>query len=228
MLKHVFRSPTVKQFGLPRTGTNYCRFLLERNYQVEVLVDKEGWKHGYLSPMLHPCRMCVMLSKDPFAWFTSALRLYRHYMLSTYSVTVSSLGGFLRSKFIIGDRGCLLSFKNPIDCWNVMTRHWLSIPYTGRNFIAVRYEDLVKTPEETLGFIAKRFRLVRKIGDFENTAQTLGMSSDNQNVSQRSQAFDPAYYLERKYMSLYTPEQIAYVNERLEKALLKKLKYQLE
>lgn len=40
----------MKQFGVKRSGTNYIRALLMRNFDVTVLVNILGWKHGLYEP----------------------------------------------------------------------------------------------------------------------------------------------------------------------------------
>src|ERR1043166_2267642 len=37
----------IKQYGLHRSGTNFLRVILQENYDVSVLTNIGGWKHGF-------------------------------------------------------------------------------------------------------------------------------------------------------------------------------------
>ena len=63
----------IKQFGLQRTGTNYLRILLESNYNVQILTNIGGWKHGFYNvPQIMKKELdCIVMCKNPFSWLVS-------------------------------------------------------------------------------------------------------------------------------------------------------------
>ena len=219
--------PSVKIFGLPRVGTNYTRYLLESNFVVNVLVDRGGWKHGYISPALHPKRRCIMLCKDPYAWLCSVFRYYSDPHFEVVTLDNSSFDAFIRSEFTLAHLGMVLAFANPIQCWNQMNRHWLHIPITERSLFLVRYENLLAHPEKEITKLATRLKLARKSEAFDTPRNSLVATRDEEEMVQKDTKFDKAYYTEKQYMSEYTSKQLDFVKVRLDPDIVKRLRYQL-
>lgn len=123
MLK-VRRDVVLKQYGLPRSGTNYTKFLIESNYFVTVLCNRGGWKHGrYQGPANTDL---IVTTKHPISWLVSIWNR--------------------RSRFDVwmkrhGRRMCIR--------WNNKNNHWLNLNVGVRVF-PIRYEDLLLNPNEEL------------------------------------------------------------------------------
>jgi len=227
MLKVKQQLPSVKIFGLPRVGTNYARYLLENNYIVNVLVDRGGWKHGYISPALHPKRRCIMLCKNPYSWLRSAFNYYSQPHGEVVSVNIDSFDSFLRSEFTLAHLGMILAFANPIECWGQMNRHWLHIPLTERSLSLVRYEDLLADPQKVIAMLAARWKLASKSNIFNTPIGLLVPTKDEEEMVEDESEFDKTYYTEERYLSVYTQEQISLVKSKIDVGIVKRLQYSL-
>jgi hypothetical protein len=225
MLRHIGKNDVrIKEFGLPRSGTNYTRFLIEENYQAIIIVDKEGWKHGYISPQLPSNRKCVLVCKNPFSWLISAYNYYQTSRNECVSMNVRSVQQFIRSEFALYHLKILLSYKNPIQCWNNMNRHWMSISNTGRKLFIVKHEDLLIDAQSLLDIMANRFSLLKKRKTFKNTSQAFRPAADTP-VRLANKKFKSDYYTHAQYMDKFSENDLEFIKKELDAEVIERLGY---
>lgn len=190
--KHIF-----KQYGLPRTGTNYIKALIEKNYYAKVLANIGGWKHGYycLSKQLD----CIVSIKHPLSWLVS---MYNHIKSSSKHFSINhvqeTFSKFIISPFTIYRNQPLVD--NPVKFWNEMYRHWLNIP---RVFVIV-YENVLINP-----YILDQLPVSRLKSPLEDIHQVLKPGHEKVYIS--NDKFDDSYYLEKKYLLNYTSDELDFV-----------------
>lgn len=220
-MKHI-----IKQFGLPRSGTNFVRFLLENNYKdVLVHVDTEGWKHGYVPDCLPVDRKCVVMHKHPLSWLVSAFRFLGRRVVFSEGDTFET---FLRSKFWVMNksqehRNCIV-YQDPVECWNEMNRHWAKFCLLSSARAMVGYDKLVKDPEQALAPLVAAWGLERKDGELVIPKEVLLPSTDGES-RMGARSFNSSYYASEAYREMYTPAREASVMSRVDKSVLKELGY---
>lgn len=143
----------IKTIGIQRTGTNYIDAILTTNTEAKMMVNYLGWKHGYTwRDMVEWCRIleetplnekakAIITIKHPYTWFHS---------INKWNILC---GGkfqppdvlFKRYNDIYKDHKEFLKGKIEETIYD--------------DGILVRYEDLLKQPEETIEMICSKFNL---------------------------------------------------------------------
>lgn len=101
-------------------------------------------------------------------------------------------------------------FASPVDYWNGMAYNLVSLdPERAR---IIRYEDLLSDPRSTIEDAARWFGLERSGGGFQTVRQrvrNLGPRRQQRAVPSyvTGEAFDPRYFLERRYMQEFSWSQ---------------------
>lgn len=209
----------IKIYGLQRSGTNYLTYLVNENFEdVEVLVNKNGWKHGtYVVPEKE--QHVLVIVKNPYSWLLS---LYNYWGPNRVRKVGPDLTGVPFEDFIMNkvhfeaqkDVPYLYRSCNPIQHWNSMNFHWTSIRLKTKSLVVVKYESLISNKEKCLDLIANSFGIKRKqqLKDCEKLFVPSGQSVEEN--------WDGSYYLESKFLESYTPETFSFVNEQLDLDLM--------
>lgn len=178
---------TIRQYGMKRTGTNYLKKLMELNFQnIRIIPHK---KHK-LPNINHPYVDIFILSlKDPFQWITSFIKWSRECGDTTIK-SVKSLS--------IKQTNTLLN--KWLDFNNGVIKHGITFPAT---FAIVSYTDLISDYKNILKYCERLFELERAQKNFHNEGKEIA-SSGHYYKDKRS--FNYEYYLNKKYMSLFTPK----------------------
>lgn len=119
------RPATVVVVGALRSGTNYLRFLLERNWACSVAFDAFGWKHagvpipGSAARLAYPDLPILFTVKEPHAFCRS---LHRYHVAHGRNLRApTEWGRFLREPLVLLDRDPARSpqyrFANPVQYW---------------------------------------------------------------------------------------------------------------
>jgi len=215
--------------GVFRSGTNYLRACLEWNYDCEVSYDAFGWKHGFLPVRSDGCdRGLVFITKDPFA---SLLSLHKYHGKVGRNLTAEGAWpAFLRARVLVFDAARPGSpqyrFQNPIQLWKDLNWNY----HSASGGVHVRYADLLNDPGAALAPIEERFGLERT-GETVDVPTRRMRRMDESDRPQRSDYVhrkrfrDRAYYLERKYMAEFQPEDIEFVLQNLDAELAGRLGY---
>jgi len=196
----------VKQFGLQRTGTNWLAVILRRNFQVAVLVNKGGWKHGgyHVHTNLGHHTHVLVLAKHPLSWLVSMHR----YVHATHKKKKITFPTYVRS-------------TEPIVKWNLYYRYWLDFkPKAGTKKAIIRYETLIEHPEATCDRLATKFGFPRKREPFDAFTNRVRAGEKDS-----GRPFNMTYYSKNKWMKCYSPQLRDFVSKQLDWSVVKELGY---
>lgn len=203
----------VQQYGLPRSGTNLAKWILEKNYDIEVLTNQHGWKHGaYNLPNQTEERIpLVVCVRDPFSWLAAYWRWVRGFVPHKTFVDFIYQSG--------PGRGRLEQWA--VHLWSFANRYWLSI-----GAAEIGYDRLLVDPEEEcdmalLELIGLTHRKPEKV--FETPKKNVSGGAITRPTDELR-----AYELEKKYLNeWWTEELIAFVAKRLDMKLMGVLGYEV-
>ena len=224
----------VKIHGLQRTGTNYLTHLINENFtNAQVLVNLGGWKHGhYHAPWFLGKEVHVLvLAKHPYSWLVS---MYNYWGLKRelrigMDLRGVSFDNFVRNRAIFEmqrDIPYLFRASNPVQHWNNMYFHWMTIRMNAKKVCYVKYEELLNDPENTALRVGNELGLTRKAEPFMDSSNTFTPAGEAMKPSEtKFEAKD--YYLRSEYLKFYTPELLDFVNQELDLEVLDHYNYWL-
>jgi hypothetical protein len=145
-VRRLFRGTReVKVHGLLRTGTNYIAALLQENFRVRALgPDEGGWKHGPIQ--VGSSAIVVVTFKSPYTWLTSFYDWERIHERTR----ATTLLEFASAPVTHPRLAEVWAPTDPLDAWNRTTTNWLH-DAGQRNFLIVRYEDMISDVAAELG-----------------------------------------------------------------------------
>ncbi|QUJ76558.1 hypothetical protein KDD17_00295 [Sulfitobacter albidus] len=171
-------------FGERRSGTNFTRLLIERNFALEP-VFHYGWKHGFLSvPAVGSHVLLVGVARNPIDWlismhatpFAVVPRLkdlsFSDFIRAEWDSIARPGGqgwraaGFrqdmkLRNEVLQFDRHPIegRAFRNILELRQVKLRALLGLTRRVSHAAVVRHEDLRDQPDEMLPLLRDHFAL---------------------------------------------------------------------
>lgn len=222
----------IKIHGLQRTGTNYLSHLVNENLDARVLVNLGGWKHGhYHAPWFLGREVHVLvLAKHPYSWLVS---MYKYWSIKRDLRIGMDLQGitfdqFVRNKAVFElqrDIPYLFRASNPVQFWNNMYFHWMTIRLNAKKVGFVKYEELLQDAESVIDNLSKTFSVLKK-DKFVNSDTTFTPSGES--IAPDENKFSSRdYYLENKFFEYYTPELLDFVNQQLDLEVLDHYNYWL-
>jgi len=194
--------PVIKQYGLQRSGTNVIKFLLMNHYHVDVWTDRGGWKHGYYHAPEQENDLLISI-KNPYDWIVS---------IYNYSNARVPYLEYVKRRYAFEG----LAAVNPIQHWNTMNRHWLTLTLKEKLKTFVVHRDLVVKPEETAQKIADLFGLERNEKPFYTPEKKV-----EPNAQEGNRPFDLDYYAKEGYRKVLTQETIDFIDSQLDHDLMK-------
>jgi hypothetical protein len=212
----------IKVHGLQRSGTNYLAALLDANFEgVRALVNEGGWKHGpYCAPWTLGQEVHVLtIPKNPYAWLVS---VYAYWATTDIGPDLKGVpfSRFIRERAVFErQQGIPYLFRaaNPVQHWNDMNFHWLSIRLNAKKSLAVPYEALLIDPRGVLGAIAADFGLIQKPDHTEPGS----VSQTDTNWDRRE------FYLKEKFLEAFKQDDLDFVNAQLDHEVMETLGYVL-
>jgi hypothetical protein len=231
-------SPELKEFGAHRSGTNFLRVILQENYEVSVLTNTGGWKHGYYEVPKHLGREvdCAICIKDPYAWITS----YYNFRNPKKETPFSE---YVRKPAIFEGAGQRIECPNPMQFWVRMNEHWLDLKLKERRKFVFRYENVLADPIGSVQELVRSLGLKRRLPRLHKIKRAVGLAGAEpefflpsirlgavpQNYKnshiKHGESFDAGRYTERKYLALFDPASLDFINEQLDKPVLAQLGY---
>lgn len=221
----------VKIHGLQRTATNYAASLINNNFcDTEALVNIGGWKHGYycapwtLGQEVH----VLVVTKNPYAWLVSLYNFWgpKRGQSGGPDLRNVSFDQFVRNRVIFEEQAgtpFLYLASNPVQHWNSMNFHWMSIQMNVKRVCILPYEALLNNYSAVLDSIGEMFGL-------KKTEHTKDCSSvlipSNERPVESLAPFDKSYYINKEYLKSFTPELIQFVNDQLDKQVMHDLGYE--
>ena len=219
----------IKIHGLQRTCTNYLVELINNNFvDTKCLVNAAGWKHGhYCAPWTLGREVHVVTAtKNPYAWLVS---LYNYWKVSLTGpdLTDISFDQFVKRPVAFEEasgtpyllRGC-----NPVQYWNDMNFHWMSIRMNTKKNLIVPYEALLENADKIMQILSEQWGIQRK--QFYNCQNVCEPGQEKAKVADREWT-DKEYYMKKKYFGMFSAESIKFVNDELDDSIVKHLGYEL-
>jgi hypothetical protein len=207
----------IKIFGLPRSCTNVTEYMLRDNFRVRVLTNYPCWKHGentFVGRELHDRERnidtddmkFIVCTKNPYDWLFSLYTFENRTKRSKHRTMLDFLDG---TAWHYKD-------QNPIDVFNKLTKHWLTM-LTDPNIIQqVKYEDILKDQATLFEKIAKIFQLPPKRKKF-----AVLQSRIDPCIKNTKKEF-------KKRVNKFSPDLIRYINKRLDPKVVEMAGYKLQ
>lgn len=227
--------------GLFRSGTNLFRAIMETNFDCKVSYDDFGWKHAFFpiatrySKVRLPSIPSVVMTKNPLAALDSLFRYANHNPRNIRCDRDAGLSGFLRGPIVIFDGGNPSSveyrFRSPVDYWNAMNWNLFSLVRKSDEALHVRYEDLLSEPEQTVGRVAGKLKLVQTSDDIVVPSQRLNNLGSKQHNLEKffsSQTYDKSGFVSGAYAARFGPADLEYLDAELCWPLVEDLGYAAE
>lgn len=222
----------IKIHGLQRSGTNYLTMLVNENLEnTECLVNAGGWKHGhYCAPWVLGREVHVLtIVKNPYSWLVS---LYKYWSNNKHMVgpnlTGVSFDQFVRNKTEFErQQGIPFLYRaaNPVQFWNDMNFHWMSIRIDSKKSLMIPYEFLLENTEEVIKSIGIEFGIKTK-ENFNYTDCKFEAGEEKPTIDKNSKV-EKEYYKEKKYLSFYNTDLLNFVNCQLDQYVLGSLGYSI-
>lgn len=228
------RPKYIQIFGERNSGTNYLHFLLEENISNIKVGYKFGWKHGFAKKAMTPEKvndetLIICLFKDPYSWLVSMQNKPHH---------APQLKGLAFSDFIKSEWACYEGdnydkrnlendpikaeqemmfernpetgerFDNIIKLRSAKIKALRKLEELWPNTLFMTYEQLLAKPKVTVCKIAgeKKLKLAGPV------KLSKGYFGKNPNKSWDRKA----YYDEKRYLDIYTEEDLQFVNSQID------------
>lgn len=231
------RLPKVAVLGALRTGTNYLKFLLESNYHVVARFSDFGWKHAGV-PIFNPGsgydyrdEPIFFIVKNPYAFVVS---LHKYYLAHHANIlSHDDFGKFLTQPMVFFDsqlkNSPQMRFSNPIQYWNYV--YWNLDHLSKEKFrvLGFNYEDLLADPsgikavEQSFRFRSKTSETVIPRNQMKRLSGVKPVVAANQYETDEN--FDSSYYIERKYLADFSSEQLRFIRDEVDPALMARRNY---
>lgn len=226
----------VSVMGGFRSGTNYLRYLLEKNYRVQVNYNAYGWKHAGLpirkytrrGTLLRP--PVISIAKNPFAYLISLHRYYNERNVNILAET--EWDAFLESPFVVLNRNDRRStqyyFGNPVQYWNFINWNLTFTPKVTVRSVMVTYDAVLLNPQRELARAAQTLGLRARSGDFRTPQGYMRRLSDEAYKTEEmmvgSQTSPKATFItEKQYLDVFSPAQQRFVAGQADPRLCKAL-----
>lgn len=242
MFRSLFQKshPKLAVMGAFRTGTNYIRFLLEKNFACRILYDAYGWKHAGVpiwtrySQLAYPSLPVVYVYKHP-ASFVASLFGYHTTVKRNISAPFE-WEAFLRSPLVIFDSklgsSSQLRFSNPVQYWNFIYWNLSHLPEDRFRSVGLSYESVLDDPEGQMSEVARQLSLKRISATFEVPEQKMARLNDRHgldpNKAVTDQVFDPARYDKQNYLRRYSEADLDFLLSEADPHLMQRFGYQVE
>ncbi len=222
----------MKIHGLQRSGTNYLTHLINKNFKnVEVLVNRGGWKHGpySLKNILGEEELdVIIIVKNPYAWLVSVYEYWKSNNIGPNLKNVS-FPQFLQMKAVFefqSEVPYLFRASNPIQYWNNMYYHWGSIRLKTKQAYVITYESIIEDPKKALTNLAESYGL-ELISSYDLITKELLPSGESLKTSDKEWT-KRDYYLNKGYLRYYTPDLLKFVNDNIDVELMNLFRYNFE
>jgi len=232
----------IKEYGLHRSGTNFLRVILQENYEIVLLTNTGGWKHGYyeLPQRLGHETDVVICVKNPYAWLLSFYNHLQPEKKITFEEFLSQPLNLQRPER--QDRA--LCADGPAQLWVQMYEHWLAVELKNHRRFIFRYEDVLADPRGSIQEMVSALELRRREPWHYRVRRSLGLTNGEPHFFlpsirlgavpqhykgkhiKKGEEFNAGQYTRHEYLNSYSPEMLNFVNEHLKPELLERLGYQ--
>ena len=221
----------IKIHGLQRSGTNYISHLIDTNFKnAKSLVNLGGWKHGfYAAPWFLGKEVhVIMITKNPYSWLVSMFRYWGPDKKLRIGPNLEGVtfDEFVRNRCIFErqrDIPFLYRSTNPVQHWNNMNFHWMSIRMNLKNVFVMTYESLTERTHLTLSNIETAFKLERVNEEFSDCDKTFQPTGEI--TKPTDQRWNKDYYKKAEYLDMFSQDLLDFVNDQLDLDVMCKLEY---
>lgn len=201
-----------KLFGLQRSGTNLIRVIMRNYFNAEDCENGKEWKHGYIGTCLYDDVKLLVCVKDVHSWMRSCFQ-YFHVGDPTNDKQFNkrwTLNEFIHNRHY--------EWASPIHRWNELNEHYLS-NITGNKGILLRSEDMNDEKSQI-----KQMERLKSFG-FNQKAPFEAVTRRATNTAQLGGHFHWDYYTEKKFMQMYSTEDLEYIDGLVDHNLRRELGY---
>jgi hypothetical protein len=191
----------VKKFtilGERCSGTNFLQAAIERNFDIEV-TWQYGWKHffGFNKYEDSDDVLFIGIVRDPYNWLNSLFNMPHHLanslrnnpdnflteeFYSYYDEIKNGVKSVNYGNEIMEDRNIYSGsrYKNIFEMRKVKCQFLLDdMPNRVKNYILIRYEDLVDQYDQTLDLLKNKFSLKNKHDQYVKVEEYKGLRGCN-------------------------------------------------
>lgn len=218
-----------KIYGQIRTGTNYLSTLITNNFlETTVFMNIGGWKHGKLIEFPNNIQLVnkvvqitknnidvdktidlfttknvnfLVVVKNPYMWINS-VSVYKQKEIT--------------SEFIIDN----------ISIWNEIYSNYKYYIECDKAYL-VKYETLLKEPNEVLDKIMNKFNLTKKNPEYILENNVLHANNDSNIGKTKRIIFDKNKYISPNITNYLSNDMIQFINEHIDVSLMKFYDYEL-
>jgi hypothetical protein len=219
----------VKIHGLQRTGTNYLAQLINENLEnTQAMMNAGGWKHGhYCAPWTLGREVHVVtITKNPYAWLVSLYNYWKHNPVGP-NLDLVTFPQFVWGRAIFEESAgtpFLLRAENPVQHWNDMNFHWLTIRMNEKQSLVIPYEALLFNAEGVTEGIGQNLGLKRKAEPFCDCLKVCEPGDETPKLSEEDWS-NKNYYVDEGYLDLYSNDLLKFVNKELDPEVMSMLGY---
>jgi hypothetical protein len=201
----------VKIYGLQRSGTNYLKAILEKNFYCRVLQNIGGWKHGFVNPNFQSAGFKTDLPKTELAAIQAAFKAGEVPLVSVYMNPFAWVY-FFREYERDTNKAKPTPIKNLMAAYNSKNSHWRE-----KCDVCVAYDSIVGAgANKALADIGNALGL-RQLNDavdasIEGEMARGGDFSYEKNII-KSRKFDKGFYLDAGYMDFLGEDEIDMIVE---------------
>jgi hypothetical protein len=231
---------SVALLGLPRSGTNFLRTILEWNFYCEVKQDAFGWKHGFNPIVVQSSEIkkstldFVFITRNPFFAISSLFSYYNKD--GKILIASKSFKDFIRNRIILFDSEQINSpqyrFKNPIELWNDINWNFASGNGNENKQIHVKYENLIRYFDETVNNLSAILQLTSKTKKLiipkTRVKNMPGTQATDQTFYITNKPFDQTYFNNSQFMFDFDSDDIEFIMNNIDLELIEKLEYTYE
>lgn len=207
----------IKIFGLYHSGTNVLSFLLKYNFNHYVCRDLFGWKHSYIHNLNFIKKLSehtkddvcsIVCIRDPYDWlWRFSQNPYEYYLKDLKSTT------FISNSFSNEH------YQSAVDMYNKKLENYKNF-IEQNNSMLIKYEDLLSNQTEILTNIKEKFNLDKTYDNIIPFYKTINSDEIIEGQSQK------LYY--KCYKNNFSLEDIDFINNNLDKEILKYFGYNIK
>lgn len=218
-----WRFTVAKKLLPPDRAFSYVENTRDKIFSKRFAIDG-GWKHARTPNFpndvdAYPAGMgMIAITKNPYAWLLS---LHKRPYLGTTHTHLNPLPfpEFIRSPWQTVGRECAQSsYETPIHLWNDKVAAYFNLPEHAPSLIQ-RYEHVISDIPQFLTDVSTTFGTPRS----EKTEIPSGSSKQDS----RSTEDIIAYYRENQWRSSISDEDIAFINDHLDRKTMELIGYEV-
>jgi len=218
-----------KIYGQMRTGTNYISALLINNFlNTNVFMNIGGWKHGKL--IEYPDSYELINKVDPITKnnieIDKTIDLFKNNNVN-FLIIIKNPYMWINSMSVYKSQEITSSFViDYITIWNEFYSNYKKYIENKRAYL-VKYEELLKQPNETLDKIKQNFNLAPKKSEYVIENNTLSANGDNNIGRIKKRPFNKNKYINPIISDYLSNDIIRIINENIDISLMKFYEYDL-